>query len=131
MSNKVAYKVDYKYSNNIDLLDTMLSVYSITYLQTPLSLREKEVLRAYIIDGYSPRTKRAIKISLKINDSNLNTLNFKLKQKGFLLNHPTNQKLKILNQDLSRIRDVFMDEDKNIMKLFIVNCIPDKNDDRL
>lgn len=123
MSNRVAYKVDFKYSNNIELLDTMLSVYSITYLKTPLSYREKEVLREYIINGFSSKTKKAIKASLKIKDSNLNTLNYKLKQKGFLLNHPTNQKQKELNADLTRIRDVFMNDEEDLKKLFIINTI--------
>lgn len=123
MSNRVAYKVDFKYSNNIELLDTMLSVYSITYLKTPLSYREKEVLREYIINGFSSKTKKAIKASLKIKDSNLNTLNYKLKQKGFLLNHPTNQKQKELNADLTRIRDVFMNDEEGLKKLFIINTI--------
>jgi len=123
MSNRVAYKVDFKYSNKIELLDTMLSVYSITYLKTPLSYREKEVLREYILNGFSSKTKKAIKASLKIKDSNLNTLNYKLKQKGFLLNHPTNQKQKELNADLTRIRDVFMNDEEGLQKLFIINTI--------
>lgn len=123
MSNRVAYKVDFKYSNKIELLDTMLSVYSITYLKTPLSYREKEVLREYILNGFSSKTKKAIKASLKIKDSNLNTLNYKLKQKGFLLNHPTNQKQKELNADLTRIRDVFMNDEEDLKKLFIINTI--------
>lgn len=123
MSNRVAYKVDFKYSNNIELLDTMLSVYSITYLKTPLSYREKEVLREYILNGFSSKTKKAIKASLKIKDSNLNTLNYKLKQKGFLLNHTTNQKQKELNADLTRIRDVFMNDEEGLQKLFIINTI--------
>jgi len=123
MSNRVAYKVDFKYSNKIELLDTMLSVYSITYLKTPLSYREKEVLREYILNGFSSKTKKAIKASLKIKDSNLNTLNYKLKQKGFLLNHPTNQKQKELNTDLTRIRDVFMNDEEGLQKLFIINTI--------
>ena len=71
----------------------------------------------------APKTKKAIKASLKIKDSNLNTLNYKLKQKGFLLNHPTNQKQKELNADLTRIRDVFMNDEEGLQKLFIINTI--------
>ena len=119
----IAYKVDFQYSNTIELLDTMLSVYSLTALKKPLSDRERQVLREYILNGYSTKTKKALKISLKINDSNLNTLNYKLKQKGFLLNHPTNQKLKELNKDLTEIKNVFMSEDKTARKLLIINTI--------
>jgi hypothetical protein len=118
-----AYKVDFQYSNTIELLDTMLSVYSLTALKKPLSDRERQVLREYILNGYSTKTKKALKISLKINDSNLNTLNYKLKQKGFLLNHPTNQKLKELNKDLTEIKNVFMSEDETARKLLIINTI--------
>lgn len=119
----IAYKVDFQYSNTIELLDTMLSVYSLTALKKPLSDRERQVLREYILNGYSTKTKKALKISLKINDSNLNTLNYKLKQKGFLLNHPTNQKLKELNKDLTEIKNVFMSEDDTARKLLIINTI--------
>lgn len=119
----IAYKVDFQYSNTIELLDTMLSVYSLTALKKPLSDRERQVLREYILNGYSTKTKKALKISLKINDSNLNTLNYKLKQKGFLLNHPTNQKLKELNKDLTEIKNVFMSEDETARKLLIINTI--------
>ena len=101
----------------------MLSVYSLTALKKPLSDRERQVLREYILNGYSTKTKKALKISLKINDSNLNTLNYKLKQKGFLLNHPTNQKLKELNKDLTEIKNVFMSEDETARKLLIINTI--------
>jgi hypothetical protein len=118
-----AYKVDFQYSNTIELLDTMLSVYSLTALKKPLSDRERQVLREYILNGYSTKTKKALKISLKINDSNLNTLNYKLKQKGFLLNHPTNQKLKELNKDLTEIKNVFMSEEETARKLLIINTI--------
>jgi hypothetical protein len=118
-----AYKVDFQYSNTIELLDTMLSVYSLTALKKPLSDRERQVLREYILNGFSTKTKKALKISLKINDSNLNTLNYKLKQKGFLLNHPTNQKLKELNKDLTEIKNVFMSEEETARKLLIINTI--------
>lgn len=120
---KIAYKVDFQYSNNIELLDTVLSIYSISALKKPISDREREVLREYILNGYSNKTKKALKIALKIKDSNLNTLNYKLKEKGFLLPHPTNQKLKELNKDLSEIKRVFMSEDENLKKLLIINTI--------
>ena len=119
----IAYKVDFQYSNNIELLDTMLSVYSLTALKKPLSDRERQVLREYILNGYSSKTKKALKLSLKINDSNLNTLNYKLKEKGFLLPHPTNQKLKELNKDLNELKRVFMSEDDKARKLLIINTI--------
>lgn len=119
----IAYKVDFQYSNSIELLDTMLSIYSLTALKKPLSDRERQVLREYILNGYSSKTKKALKISLKINDSNLNTLNYKLKQKGFLIPHPTNQKEKKLNKDLAEIKRVFLSEEKDIRKLMIINTI--------
>lgn len=122
-----AYKVDFKYSNNIELLDTMLSVYSITALKQPLSDRERQVLREYILNGYSIKTKRALRLSLKIKTSNLNTLNYKLKVKGFLIPHPTNQKSKELNKDLEEIRKVFLSEDEG-KKIMLVNTVRLDND---
>lgn len=119
MNDTVAYKVDFKYENDIDLLDIVMSLFSKTVLEEELSKKEKIVLREYILNGYSKQTKDSIRLSLKIKPQNLNTLNYYLQKKGFLKPHPKNQRLKLLNEELIKLKDCFMSDNEG--KLFIVN----------
>lgn len=118
----VAYKVDFKYNNDVDLLEVVMSIFSKTVLEEELSNKERTVLREYIINGYSKQTKNSIKLTLGMKDANLNTLNYYLQKKGFLKPHPKNQRSKVLNEELLELRDTFM-EAKNGKKMFIVNFI--------
>lgn len=114
------FKTDYTSSNETELMATILSIYSLTALKKPLPRREIEVIREYMLHGYSIKTKKAIRIGLRIKDSNLNTINYKLQKKGLLLPHPQNQKLKILNKDLTDLREVFLNSKK---KCYLINVI--------
>lgn len=118
----IAYKVDFKYKNDVDLLDIVMSVFSKTVLNEEISNKEKVILREYIVNGYSKRTKDSIKLDHKMKPSNLNTLNYHLQKKGFLKPHPKNQRLKLLNEDLLELRDCFMKEGEN-KKMFIINFV--------
>lgn len=124
MSNKVApaaYIAPFTFSNDIELLDVVMSLFSRSVLKKEISYKEKVVLREYIINGYSSNTKKAIRLSLNIKETNLNTLNCTLQKKGFLKPHPTNQRLKLLNDDLLKIRDMFLGNAER--KMFIVEFI--------
>lgn len=123
-----AYKVDFAYKNNLDLLDTVIYLYSKTVLSTELSKREKDIIREYLNSGYSRSTKKAIEANLGIDDKALNVCNCALKKKGFLIPHPTNYRLKLLPQELTDLRDCFMNENKPHEKsCFIVNFVKKKN----
>jgi hypothetical protein len=123
MSSKApaAYIAPFEFSNDIELLDVVMSLFSRSVLKKEISYKEKVVLREYMINGYSPNTKKAIRLSLDIKETNLNTLNCTLQKKGFLRPHPTNQRLKLLNEDLLKIRDMFLGESER--KMFIVEFI--------
>lgn len=124
MSNKVApaaYIAPFTFSNDIELLDVVMSLFSRSVLKKEISYKEKVVLREYMINGYSSNTKKAIRLSLNIKETNLNTLNCTLQKKGFLKPHPTNQRLKLLNDDLLKIRDMFLGNAER--KMFIVEFI--------
>jgi hypothetical protein len=118
----IAYKVDYKYKNDVELLDIVMTIFSRTVLEEELSNKERVVLREYIVNGYSRETKKAIRLAEKMKDANLNTLNYHLQKKGFLKPHPKNQRLKLLNEELLELRDCFMKESKD-KKAFIINFI--------
>jgi hypothetical protein len=158
--------IDYTYSNDMELIDIVLNLYARTELRTNLAYKERMILREYILNGYNPRTKRSLIMSLflckesdnkdkadklkafnsvfgtklknleevdiylKENDvevgkerflkeydkvrkkraaSNLTALNYTLKAKGFLNNHPTNQRLKVVNPELIKLKNQFLD----------------------
>lgn len=117
----VAYKVDFSYKNKLELLEIVMSLYSKTVLNKEISSKEKTVLREYILHGYSKETKDSIVLDLEITTSNLNTVNYALQKKGFLEPHPKNQRLKLLNEDLKKLRDCFTSQDKK--KMFLVNFV--------
>lgn len=116
-----AYVAPFAFKNDIELLDVVMSLFSRSVLKKEISYKEKVVLREYMINGYSSNTKKAIRLSLNIKETNLNTLNCTLQKKGFLKPHPTNQRLKLLNEDLIKIRDMFLGISER--KMFIVEFI--------
>lgn len=112
---KKIYTVTYKSENDVELLDTVMSIFSLTVLKKPLSLKERTVLREYILNGYSSEVKKDVRFALGITDKNLNTLNCTLQKKGFLRPHPTNQRLKNINDDLLKIKDVFLAQGDKVL----------------
>lgn len=116
-----AYVAPFAFKNDIELLDVVMSLFSRSVLKKEISYKEKVVLREYMINGYSSNTKKAIRLSLNIKETNLNTLNCTLQKKGFLKPHPTNQRLKLLNEDLIKIRDMFLGISER--KMFIVEFV--------
>jgi hypothetical protein len=96
-------------------------LYSITVLKTDLSLKQRTVLREYILNGYSLQTKKSLMITLNIKGTNLNTINFNLKKKGLLIPHPTNQRLKIVNEELYQIKKEFLEKGNKSAFIAIFN----------
>lgn len=114
-----AFKADFLYENQIEILDLVLYLYSKTTLKTEITNRERHVLREYILNGYSAETKKIIMLNMNIKPINLNVINSKLQQKGFLHPHPRKHTLKVLDKQLLDIRDCFVSDDPK--KLFIVD----------
>lgn len=104
-----ALKIEFGYSNQIELLDAVMSLYSTAQLKKELPKKEMVVLREYILSGYNEDSKSAIRLNLGISKEHLNVLNSKLHKKGFLKPHPHNMRMKVLNSDLLRLKDVFID----------------------
>jgi len=124
MSNETrAYKVEFKYKNRLHLIDTIIYLFSKTVLELEeeLTKQEIDILKVYLIHGYSPEVKKGILVDLKMNAPTLNTNNCKLQKKGFLRPHPTSGRLKLVTEDLIKLRDCFINEgEKN---LFLVHFV--------
>jgi len=119
MSKPQAYIVEFKYKNNLQLLDTVIYLFSKTVLEAELNAQEISILKYYLAQGYSKDTKQAIEIDLGIKTTCINTNNYKLQKKGFLRPHPTSNRLKIINSELLKLRDCFMNQ--NTKNIFIVD----------
>lgn len=125
MNQPLIYKVDFKYRNEVSLLDAVIDIFSKTVLNKELSFRERTVLREYILNGYSSTTKKALKISLGITSENINTLNCTLQKKGFLKQHDGNHRNKVVNDDLMNLKKVFIENQNK--KCFLINFVLDDN----
>lgn len=122
MNNQVtAYKIDFKYSNDFRFVDTLIYIFARTQENEILSKRECEVLREYIIRGYSDNTKDHIAKTLKIKRTTLNQFNHNLQNKRMLLPHPNNQNNKLLNPELSKLKEFY--ETNAEKKVFLVNFV--------
>lgn len=119
MHNKKFYAVE-KTLNRVEMIDTVLIIFANTVLNETLSPREIIVLRDYLLNGYSTQTKKALRLTLGITNSNLDQINHKLKKKGFLEAHKTNERQKVPNQKLLDLKDVFIDSEVD-NRVFLIN----------
>jgi len=117
-----AFKSDYTYNSDLQILDVVMYLFSKTVLKKELSPKQLVILREYLLNGYTPKVKDNICLNLGMNKQNLNTQNCKLQAMGFLHPHPRTQRLKIVDEELIKLRDCFLNEDSG-KKLFIVNFI--------
>lgn len=97
------------FKNEVDIVNKLLSIYSIVKKEGDLKDSERKVLNYYIRKGYSNDTKEKIKKELGLKRSNLNQTNYRLTKKGYLRQSTRNQNNKLLNKDLQEIRDLFVD----------------------
>lgn len=56
--------INYNYSNDMELLDIVLNLYARTELKVDLAYKERMILREYILNGYSTKTKKSLITSL-------------------------------------------------------------------
>jgi len=109
MEKKLSFYTNYcSFKNEVDLVNKLLSIYSIVKKNGDLRDFEKKVLNYYIRKGYSSETKKQIVKELGLKQRNLNQTNYHLTNKGYLKQSTKNQKNKSLNKDLQEIRDLFV-----------------------
>lgn len=109
MEKKDFYTNYCQYKNEVDLVNKLLSIYSIVKKDGDLRDFEKKVLNYYIRKGYSSKTKDQIRNELGLKQRNLNQTNYHLTNKGYLRQSTRNQKNKSLNKELQEIRNLFVE----------------------
>lgn len=115
------------YKNDAELTDIIIKLYQITSKKLALQEKEEKILLFYIKYGYNEKTKKAILTSVdkrsgdsaeKITRKHLDMINFSLKEKGYLLNHPSNYRQKLVDPTLEKMYKTFAGDNGN--KLFII-----------
>ena len=104
------------YRNEIDLIDKILRVYSITQ-EVPLRNFERLILIYYIRNGYSKETKEFIKEDTGKKDGDIRVADVHLREKGYLMNHPNNLRMSVLSPDMESIRKSFITDKKELYVL--------------
>lgn len=100
---KLRYSLDVNYDNKARLVDFFVLMYAYASKIEIPSNREMGILRDYIMYGYSRATKDIILANTPITIDNLNVIGSNLQKKGYLLPHPTNLTMRVLNKDLQVI----------------------------
>lgn len=121
MSSPVALKLDFEYSNNYRFMDCLIYMFSRCQKNYILSKTECEILREYLLRGYSSETKKHIVKSLKTTITSVNTLNCNLQKKGFLMPDPNKQINKTLNPELLKLKQFY--ETDSQRKVLLINFI--------
>ena len=105
-----------KYKNEIDLIDKILRVYSISQ---EVSLRnfERLILVYYIRSGYSKETKEFIKEDTGKKDGDIRVADVHLREKGYLMSSEKNLRMSKLSPDMESIRTSFIKNKKQIYVL--------------
>lgn len=117
--NKKCYAVEKKL-NKVEMIDKVLIIFASVVLNETISNKEMTVLRDYLLNGYSTQTKKALRLTLNIKNTHLDQINHKLKKKGFLEAHKTNERHKVLNKKLLELKSVFIDSEVE-NKVFLIN----------
>lgn len=113
-----------KYKNEIELIDKILSIYTIVKFEHDLRLREyeKNVLIYYVRKGITEETLANVCEDRGIKTNYLHKINKDLRDKGYLITSETNYRKFHLNSDLEQIRENFIN---NKFKDYWVKFIPD------
>lgn len=84
-----------------------------------LSPRPLEFLSYYVLEGYSDETKNFMKKALGITSKNVNTVNTKLSNKGYLVNDRFNFTKKHLSPELKELKN-YIDTGKDVSKFMLL-----------
>lgn len=122
MGNKLTIHRNFsQVKNEIDLIDKVLSIYSIVKFEPDFRLRnyEKNILVYYVRKGISDETLSNICEDKDINKNYLHKINKDLRDKGFLVSSDKNLRKFHLSSDLEVIRQNFIkDKFKNYLITF-------------
>lgn len=105
-----------KYKNEIDLIDKILKIYSISQ-EVNLRNFERTILIYYIRNGYSKETKEFIRQDTSKKEGDIRVADTNLRRKGFLKTSMGNMRMSELSSDMESIRQSFVKNKKNIYVL--------------
>lgn len=108
----------FTYSNEIELLNLVIQIFSLVELGESLTDKQNVVLRNYLRSGYTSTTKRAIMLENKMDVKHLDQINFILTKKGFLEKHPTNYRMKIVSPKLLELKTRVLAQQKEEKAIF-------------
>lgn len=112
----------YYYKNDLDLLNTVINLYSIVELGGKLSDMEMIVMRYYLKSGYNEITKKTIMSDSEVfktmtdaekTRKHLNQINHRLEKKGFLERSLRNYREKKVSSKLLELKESFLTADKD------------------
>ena len=93
------------YKNEIDLVDKVLSIFSIIKKSNDLRKFERDVLNFYIRKGISDDTKKMVRDELEMTANNLTQANYYLRKKGYIVKDSKNFNKDKLCKELQSIRN--------------------------
>lgn len=104
------------YKNDIEKIDKILKVYSITQ-DKPLRNFERLILIYYIKHGYSKQTKKHIQEDTGKKEGDIRVADVHLREKGYLHHTENNMRMSKLSADMESIRQSFVVSKKEIYVL--------------
>lgn len=114
MDNKPIFFQYCEFKNEVDLVDKILSIYSIIKKGNNLRKFERDILNFYIRKGISDDTKEAIK-ALGTKANNLTQANYYLRKKGYIVKDSKNHNKNKLSKDLENIRQSIIVNRKRVL----------------
>lgn len=101
-----------KFKNEIELIDKILSIYTIAKYEEKMRLRpyEKNILIYYVRKGINEETLANVCEDRKIEKNYLHKINKDLRDKGYLVTSETNYRKFHLNDELEDIRENFINK---------------------
>lgn len=117
--------LEISYKNEVDLVNKLLTMYSLTKendVPKPgskienfkLRTFERDVLNYYVRYGYSEETKQMIAEDMGKKSNAITQTDFHLKEKGYLEDLENNYRMKRLNPYLEEIRRKFILEKRRV-----------------
>lgn len=112
-----------QYNNEIDMVDTILTIYSTIKFKGKDRLRdfEKNILIYYIRKGLNDETLEMVSEDLNKKKNYLHGINKHLRDKGYLIASKTNLRKFDLNEDLKMLRSSFIEKKLKLYTLVFHN----------
>lgn len=112
-----------RFKNEIDLVDKILTIYSVAKFSEENKLRtfEKDILIYYVRKGITEDTINMVCEDLNKKKNYLHGINKHLKDKGYLISSKTNYRKFDLNDDLKQIRKAFLKDGLRMYTIVFLN----------